>query len=171
MEKAREMVISEQIRFASAYGTIITDDKTVEAIATAFREAEARGRKHGPMHCSSCGTVSPMGGCDCVNGGRPEVANNMRYIAVLHNELDRIEEAAFRRGRASMKEEAAKVADQEAADWTAEHEFAQKQTGTFGILSGVLSAAATNRAAGARDVAAAIRALREGDSQPSSHGV
>ena len=64
--------------------------------------------------------------------------------------------------RAAALEEAAKVADQEAADWTAEHESAQKQTGTFGILSGVLSAAATNRAAGARDVASAIRALREG---------
>lgn len=33
MEAARALVASEQVLFASAYGTVITNDRTVEAIA------------------------------------------------------------------------------------------------------------------------------------------
>lgn len=45
MKAAQDLVAAEQIRFASAYGTVITDSRTVEVIARALMAtAHAAGR-------------------------------------------------------------------------------------------------------------------------------
>ncbi|MFN8996676.1 MAG: hypothetical protein ACK5X3_23855 [Pseudomonadota bacterium] len=65
-------------------------------VASALMEAEARGRKHGPMLCTSCGTVCSTDECDCTRMGMESLSMRVNYIAHLRNELDLADEKLAR---------------------------------------------------------------------------
>lgn len=110
-------------------------------VARAIMEAEERGRKHGPMLCTSCGTVCSTDRCDCTDMGVEGLSMRVRYIDFLQ----KMEHEAEERGRLAGLEEAAKVADEA----TSRFAGIVKHDGIY-VGPNALSA-----------VAAAIRALKD----------